>query len=131
MSNEVIKYIEICYKAGIFKKQVEDWGPKYLPDDKDVLKIRFLSEMFSNDGSFNGSSSWIYYGERITQEEARKLFGSDPSYLQLLIDIESDSLSACITQDGDLLVMQNNDVTISEYIDNYNKVNSATISYKN
>lgn len=124
-----MKYIEICYKDGIFKKQVEDWGPKYLPNDKDILKVRFLSEMFGEDGSFSGSSSWIYYGERITKEEARKLFGSDRSYLQLLIDIDSDSLAACITQDGDLLVMQNTDVTISEYMDSYNKVNSAIISY--
>ncbi|MBQ8659405.1 MAG: hypothetical protein IJ475_01015 [Bacilli bacterium] len=127
MDSGLKKYIELNYKEGTVRKEVKDWGPNYLPCDKNIRKVRFLSEFVNNDGSFNGSTSWIYFGEKVNFLEAKRLFGSIPSYEVLLSDIEKNNLSACFTQDGDLLIMEDGAVMVDEYIDEYNKVREGSV----
>lgn len=128
MSNVIKKYVEICYKDGMFKREVADWGPKYLPKDYNIIKVRFLSEMQAADCGFFGSTSWIYYGNVIDFEEATRLFGSDLSYKSILDEMEANKYKACFTQEGSLVIMGDKDVTVSEYIDGFERSKNSYIS---
>lgn len=115
-------YLEIKYNddKDPVVLEVYDWSLENVIDSENVKRVRFFKLRNNMEGSrIVRTSPWIYYGKRIDIKTAKEMFGNNPEYEILLGNIERNKLSAFHSQSGDLLILDEENLTCDEYNEKY------------
>ncbi|MCI9434360.1 MAG: hypothetical protein HFI86_03660 [Bacilli bacterium] len=127
MEKVVKSYVEKSYRGLLFSEasvnEVLERDPMKIENDGSMQGFRFYDKEFVVDGekSYIGETSnysnWIYFGERLSLEEAKNKYGNDSHYRILIDNMERNNYEyVCYTQVGSFLVLGAGDMTFDEYL---------------
>ena len=142
MEKTTKKYVEYLYPGLIVsetsRSEIEHNDPEKVEIKEHCVGFRFIEQDFVIDGKeqYDGktrvTSNWFFIGKRLTLDEVKKLYGNDPSKRTLIDNMEfNDIKSVCMTQFGNFMPMQDEDMTLDEYIAKHNKEQNAIKMFEN
>ena len=94
--------------------------------------LLFNKESWSFDEKIVDPSNWFYTGKKLTFGQVKKLFGNDPKYAEFIKNLQRNKISkVCITKYGDLLAMNDEDITLDEYICEHSREKQCLTMFEN
>lgn len=120
-------YVEKIYRGLLFSDssvtEVTERDPMKIVNDGQMQGFRFYDKEFVVDGekSYDGEksnySNWIYFGKRLSLDEIKAQYGSDPDYRILISNMVNNHYQyVCYTQVGSFLLMNESDMTFEELV---------------
>lgn len=132
MKKTTKKYVEYLYPGLIVSetssKEIEHADPTKVEVPDYSVGFRFYEQEFVIDGSeqfvgkIKNRSNWYFIGKKLTIDEVKKQFEGVSQYDILIRNLEINNVySVCMTDYGNFMPMEEQDITLEEYISQNNK----------
>ena len=130
MEKVIKSYVEKVSSMGLYNniiiEEVEERNPSKVENDGDSFVFWFFDKELTVDNGrvveweFKNSSPYIFFGERISLDELKKIVATNQEYAFLeskLLEMEKmDNKFICHTQDGGYHIMNDEDMTYDEVV---------------
>ena len=130
MEKVIKSYVEKVSTMGlcnnIIIEEIAERNPQLVENDGDSFVFWFFDKEMTVDNGrvvdweYKNNSINYFFGERISLDELKKMYTTDPQYAFLeskIIEMErNDSMFVCHTQDGGYHIMNDEDMTYDEAI---------------
>lgn len=136
MEKTTKKYVEYLY-PGLFMAETSSIeighsDPMKVELKKRAIGFRFYEKDFIDtdgeqfEGKIHNRTNWFYIGKRLTFEEVQSRFGNMSKYETLISNMECNQISSvCMTEYGNFMPMEEDDITLEEYVAEHNKEANA------
>ena len=136
MEKTTKKYVEYLYPGLLMTEtssvEIGHSDPMKVELKKRAIGFRFYEKDFIDidgeqfEGKIHNRTNWFYIGKRLTIEEVQSRFGNMPKYEILISNMKCNQISSvCMTEYGNFMPMEEDDVTLEEYVAEHNKEANA------
>ncbi|MCI9233241.1 MAG: hypothetical protein HFH08_01435 [Bacilli bacterium] len=136
MEKTTKKYVEYLYPGFIVSEsssmEIEHSDPMKVEVKEHVIGFRFYEKdfIYSDGQQFEGQiknmTNWFYIGKRLTLAEVKSRFNGMPKYKTLIDNMECNEISSvCMTEYGNFMPMEKEDITLNEYVTEHGKEANA------